>query len=317
MPTHLLPRNSSAHRIAAIALYRALLTQCCAFTALEAQQRNALQNIVRNRFKQARYEQSEHRLKLNFEAGYEAIDYLDAAVAGEEESKSYIVDLLERAPEKIKQSPPTVVPKHLQKQLDKRRKAETRASELAKEKKRVSIFDRPLPLEKLSGRRRVPVLYSAQKIPVLRFSKPQPENLSGYLAHRVRVRQKRHDTRHRLEEELDLARTEDRWDALMAEELDESRWVQEPAWSAAPGLARRDVNERLAEEKRKNRDMAEVMQGMVDRERALYDEERAGRKEAKRLSWLDVLKEWKREQRERKAAGKVAPGVKNEKISEV
>ncbi|KAK5121016.1 hypothetical protein LTR85_005800 [Meristemomyces frigidus] len=310
MPTHLLPRNSGAHRIAAIALYRALLTQCRALPRVERYQRDELQNIVRNRFKQARHEQSPRRLVLNFEAGYEAVDYLDVAVAGDEESRRYIIKLLEQAPEKVKQAPPVVLPKILQKEVKKQQRRAA-AEEFDKTgQKKLSLFDRPLPLEKLSGKRHVPVLYSAQKIPVLRLKKPQPEKLSGYLAHRLRLRQKRHDMRHRLEDELDIARSEDRWDGfvskLAAVESPSSEDAasygggerKEPAWSAAVSLARKEVTGRLEEEKRKNGEMAVLMQGVVDREREVYEREKVEKEEARKGRWLAKLREWKREKRE-------------------
>jgi len=309
MPRHLLPRNSGAHRIAAIALYCALLTQCRALSAVQQRQRDELQNIVRNRFKQARYEQSVKRLRIHFEAGYEAIDHLDAAVAGDEGSRGYIVELLDRAPERVKQAPPVVLPKKLQRGVEKRQKREDR--EKGQPMQKLSLFDRPLPLEKLSGRRHVPVLFSAQKIPVLRLTKPQPENLSGYLAHRQRVRQKRHDTRHRLDDELEIARSEDRWDSLVAAELPEGERTVEPAWSAAVSLAKKELGEKLEQEKRKNREMGVKMQGVVDRERELSEKEKGERRRAKRERWLAKLKEWREPKKLEAAAKEESAGHKH------
>lgn len=306
MPRHVLPRTSGAHRVAAIALFRALLIQCRALPSLEEQHRDALQNVVRNRFKQARHEQSARRLKLNFEAGYEAIDHLDAAVAGDEERRRYIVTLLERAPEQAKQPPPVILPKKLERELKKIRAKDAGETESVQ---KPSLFDRPLPLEKLSGRRHVPVLYNAQKIPVLRLKKPQPENLSGYLAHRLRLRQKRHDTRHKLDDELEIARSEDRWDGLVAGATGREGYTFEPAWSAGVGMARREVNEKLDEERRKNREMAVKMQGVIDRERELYEKEKVERSEAKKQRWLDKLKDWKMEKR--RDASAVRDGVQH------
>ncbi|KAK3672302.1 hypothetical protein LTR78_007842 [Recurvomyces mirabilis] len=265
-----LPRNSKPHRIAAIALYRTLLLQCRAFPAAATYQRIELQNIVRNRFWQARHENSTRRLRLLFEAGYEGIDHLDAAVAGEEESKSRILDLLERAPAKVKQPRPG---EHVQPLVPTQRPSD-----------RLSLLDRPVPLEQLKGKRHVPVLFNAQGIPVLRIKKPQPEGLSGYINHRLQLKQKRHDTRHRLEEELELARAEDTWDEILLEctaaRLDgTTERVREQGWSHALAMAKKEVNEKLSEERRKNQVMAEKMQAVVDREQALYDEEKADRKQ--------------------------------------
>ena len=79
MPSFLVPRHVSAHRISAIALYRALLHQSRA-VPLPAQSQKELQNVVRNRCKQSIHLHSYQRLKLAFQEGYEALDHLDAAV---------------------------------------------------------------------------------------------------------------------------------------------------------------------------------------------------------------------------------------------
>ncbi|KAK5115997.1 hypothetical protein LTR62_000453 [Meristemomyces frigidus] len=286
-----LPRNSTPHRVAAIALYRALLSQCRVIPTA-VQQRNELQNIVRNRFRQASHEQSKRRLILLFEAGYEAIDHLDAAVAGEEESRSYILDLLAKAPNKVKQSPPPAKPKAQPVQRLERPAGSP------------SLLDRPLPLEQLSGRRHVPVLFNAHGIPILRLKKPQPESLSGYINHRIQKKQKRHDTRHRLETELEFARAEDTWDHLIASHIPLGRSSRtssegggkEDTWSYAPAMARREINDKLQDERNRNQAMGVKMQAVVDREQALFDVEKAARQnrgpklqktEVKDLSDLD------------------------------
>lgn len=330
MPTHRLPRNSAPHRHAAIALYRALLTQCRALSSIQHGQREAIQNIIRNRFKQARHEQSLHRLSRNFHAGYTAIDRLDAAVAGVEECRSYILSLLARAPSQVKQPPRTILPKHLQREAEKRRKAIAALNDPPPEK--LDIFDRPLPKEKLSGRRHVPVLYNAQKIPVLRFTKPQPQALSGYIAHRARKTQRRHDVRHRLEEELEMARWEDEWDSITAPYLREAEaekregkasrqakqqsddgitetasvdprsragWRDDagPAWTHALRFAKRELSERMNADKERNGEMARRMQGVVDRERALYEQEREEARRRRREMLTERVRVRRREER--------------------
>ncbi|KAI7330113.1 hypothetical protein KC315_g5843 [Hortaea werneckii] len=304
MPTNFSPRKSGAHRVAAIALCRALLSQCRALPALEAEQRNALQNIVRNRFKQARYEQSTARLKRHFETGYHAIDRLDAAVAGDDASRTYILSALDQAPDKLKREPRTFLPKKLRQEQEKKQKAAARATEPATPKP--SIFDRPLPKEQLSGRRHVPVLFNAQKMPVLRFKKPQPENLSGYIAHRARKTQRRHNTRHRIEDELEIAKAEDEWDRIIAPHLSAkpqqggqvSRKLKkedaEPRWDSAVRLAKKEISDKLGAEKERNREMRDKMQGIFDRERELRDKEKADGLREKKKAWRARTMEKKR-----------------------
>jgi hypothetical protein len=275
MPQSLIPRRSGRHRIAAIALYRALLLQCRAIT-LPRIQRDELQNIVRNRFHDARHNTSPRQLTTSFEAGYEAIDHLDAAVAGNEENKSYIVSLLERAPLRVKQPKPSA------------QAPDKPASPIANPdtQPKLSIFDRPLTLEKLSGKRHVPVLFSANRIPVLRVKKPQPESLSGYIRARIEQRQGWHDRRHRLLEEVDLASHEDTWDEIIAKTAgpvpQDTRavgWAKEPRWRDVPSDGLGEVLRMILEEKKKNMVMAEKMQNVVDREQHLFDMEKAERKE--------------------------------------
>ncbi|KAK5130224.1 hypothetical protein LTR08_002309 [Meristemomyces frigidus] len=292
-------RTSTPHRLAALALFRALLAQTRALQPLGPQAQHALQNIIRTRFKQARHEQSAARLQREFEAGYAALDHVDAAVAGCEERLSFIAALVARAPQGVKQTPPTVLPKHLEIEAQKRRAADARSVNRAAQGAPRDLFSRPFPLHSLAGKRRVPVLYSAQKIPVLRLAKPQPQALSGYLAHRLRVRQKRHDVRHRLESEVELARAEDVWCGLVGK-LGAAAGgaggvgVGEGTWAAAPLAARRDVARRLEEEKRRNGVVAGRMQGVVDRERALYEAEKAQREAARRGLWVLRMKGWAR-----------------------
>lgn len=300
MPAFSLPRDSGAHRVAAVALYRALLGQCRALQLVEAQQTNELQNIVRNRFRQARHEHSTRRLRLAFEAGYEAIDHLDAAVAGSQESTQYILELLSKVPEKAKQPPPITLSKDVVKELKKR--IHERPAPIEGTTKAPSILERPLPLEQLSGRRHVPKLFNAQGIPVLRIKKPQPENLSGYINHRLQKKQKRHDTRHRLDDELELARAEDRWDNIVREYTDgvdgsgtatagarDDGRRGNNSWSYEVAMARREVNVKLEEERQKNAEMAAKMQAVVDQETELYEREKAERKEAKKRRYEDAL----------------------------
>lgn len=149
------------------------------------------------------------------------------------------------------------------------------------------LLSRPHPLRELSGKRHVPVLFSASKIPVLRIKKPQPPNLSGFIKHRIQQRQRRHDRRHWLEEQVEFAQYEDLWDEILEKEIGaETRRVRrmEPTWAEEFQIAKNEVEFKIRDEGRKNAAMAVKMQEIVDRERAMFEKERAARKEAKRLA---------------------------------
>lgn len=290
MPAFLVPRRSGPHRVAAIALFRALLSQCKTLT-LDNSRSVALQNLVRNRFKQARHDHSIRRLRLSFEAGYEAIDRLDAAVAGKQDDYDYVLDLLEMAPDKVKQAPVFAASGPIRQSIRKPDLLVLGKYEAPALPGR-SLFARPLPLESLSGKRHIPRLFNASGIPVLRVGKPQPKQLSGFLNSRIKQRQARHDLRARLEGELGIANAEDAWESTMVQEYGISVSgmpvvSREPSWTAALTRARWAVNNALNDEKRKNKDMAEMMQGVVDRETDLAHSEKAGKQTAKWKKWLE------------------------------
>ncbi|KXS98056.1 hypothetical protein AC578_8772 [Pseudocercospora eumusae] len=104
MPTFVVPHRSGAHRVAAIALYRSLLTQCKRIP-LPAVHGEELYNLVKNRFRTFRHNTSHRQLKVAFEAGYAAVDYLDAAITGDAKAKDYMLALLKRAPRNAKIDP--------------------------------------------------------------------------------------------------------------------------------------------------------------------------------------------------------------------
>ena len=285
MPTLVLPWNHTPHRLAVFALYRALLSQIRRLPSTSPEQRDALQNIVRNRFIQSKHSISHRRLRVSFEAGYEAIDHLDAAVGGDEGSQKYILELLERTPAKVKEPKPAPLVSRKKKNI----KAEDDDSDANIEQPKLSLFDRPIPLEKLSGKRHVPVLFSANHIPVLRIKKPQPESLSRFIRQRIKQRQAWHDDRHRLTGELRIASYEDEWDILMSEDpemtVEEAMMAsesgEEPDWEDAIIDAAAEVQAKLDAESAKYKVMAERMQGVVDREQAMYDQEKRERRKKK------------------------------------
>lgn len=298
MPSFLVPRHVSAHRIAAIALYRCLLRQSRA-TPLQTSQQDEIQNIVRNRFKQTQHLHSYARLKVAFQAGYEAIDHLDASAAGNEESTAYIASLLARAKPKVKAAPPLTAT------APKIREASAKASrqETAAYKPSDAIFARPRPLASLSGKRHVPVLFSANSIPVLRIKKPQSEALSGFLKSRITQRHKRWDHRHWLDEQIVLAKHEDEWDDLVSGHGDVESEDARLSWAQEFMAAKQVVRNAIAQEGKKNLAMAEKMQAVVDREQALFNAESDEKKAKKRAEKLARANAWRAGEESRQGVG--------------
>jgi hypothetical protein len=295
----------SAHRTSAIALYRALLQQTRA-VPLPLQSQQELQNIVRNRCKQAIHLHSYQRLKLAFQAGYEAIDHLDAAVAGDEESTRFIAGLLARAPASVKADPPAVSPLK-SKTRGSKSEATTATTSLAQALKPSSeLLSRPHPFAQLSGKRQIPVLFNANHIPILRIKKPQPENLSGFIKHRIKQRQRRHDRRHWLVEQIEFAQYEDLWDEIVERQTglgDHLGGRDEPTWAEEFEISKAEVDQAIWGEGKKNADMAARMQGVVDREREAFEKERRERREAKRVERVERIEKRNARDDEREEAG--------------
>ena len=73
------------------------------------------------------------------------------------------------------------------------------------------------PFTNLSGRRHVPVLVNANRVPMLRIKKPQPPFLSRIIRDTANTRERRIVTADRLVSELPTAEDEDQWDEILHE----------------------------------------------------------------------------------------------------
>ena len=86
---------------------------------------------------------------------------------------------------------------------------------------------------------------------------------------------------------------EDEWDDLIEEDTGQSltdvfrHETREPPWAHAVKHAIWDLQAKFDEEREKNQIVAEKMQGVVDREKELFEKERAERREIKRRQRLE------------------------------
>ncbi|KAG9954809.1 hypothetical protein KCU85_g33, partial [Aureobasidium melanogenum] len=269
MPAFLAPHKSGVHRVTAIALYRALLTKCRA--APPPLRPSILQAVVKNSFARNKHVTSHHVLRNAFAGGYEALNHLDAAIAGDKSKISHLKSLLSRLPAKLK----TTIP---------RKPAPIPAAKpTATQGTALSL--RPRPAFSLPSRRRIPVLVSANKIPILRFTKPQPAALSHYLKSRLVDRQKRQDRKTALEAQMQIARGEDDWDRILLAQgiADEGGNVKrgKVLWTKEVYDSLGYTMNAIEAEGTKNREMAEKMVAIIDRERELAEIERKERKRLK------------------------------------
>ncbi|KAF2706727.1 hypothetical protein K504DRAFT_412216, partial [Pleomassaria siparia CBS 279.74] len=258
MPRFLVPKRSTAHRVAAIALYKALLSRC-SFTALPDEDRRLLRNAIQNKFRKHKKLQSPDQLRLAFRAGYETLDHLDASTVGNVTSTGILKSLIASLPCCLTRTHsagrPLPRPPHPSKKL---------LACLPPERAVLNVR----PYTKVSQPRHIPILCSANGIPFLRLKKPQPASLSRILRQKEALRIKSFDSRNLLKNYwFPIAENEDQWDAMMDELADEQggdgQWVD--AILHAEKLNKRAYDTKLATD----RLMALKMQSIVERETEL------------------------------------------------
>ncbi|PVI08581.1 hypothetical protein DM02DRAFT_6491 [Periconia macrospinosa] len=223
MPRYIQPKQRSEHRIAAIALYRALLSRCSS-SPLPAEDRTSLRNVVRNKFRRNRKIQSTYQLGLVFHAGYETLSHLDASIAGNSASIDALRSLIPSLPQGIKRTfslPPKPAPQP----------ARNEFTCLPQDRAVLNVR----PHANVSGPRHVPILASANGIPFLRLGKPQSPALSRVLRQKLQSRTKRFHEKTLLSNYWSpIARQEDAWDDILetncgvADDIDTGvRWIDQ------------------------------------------------------------------------------------------
>ncbi|KAL4743703.1 hypothetical protein BDV11DRAFT_178088 [Aspergillus similis] len=273
------PKKSSAHRIACLALYRALLLRCRDLQRGRPELVSP-QAHVRERFRKYKNLQSPSQTANALKAGYEALDLVDSAALGNENDTGLVWRILAKAQSTKEQKRESQnVLSHIRpvKQPNKKqiRAEENRRFQEATAQRHPdapSILERPRPV--VSGKRRVPVLVNASGIPFLRIKKPQPQSLSRMIRRKLAERQKLVERRERLEPEILFGEDEDQWD-----ELTNGRGEGEERWSSAPRAAFDEVYRRIGEDNRRKQALARSMWEIVLAERKLAEEEQKAEEE--------------------------------------
>ncbi|KAJ4367318.1 hypothetical protein N0V83_006899 [Neocucurbitaria cava] len=259
MPRFLQPKKSTQHRVAAIALYRALLSRCSSVALLD-NDRVSLRNAIRNKFRKNRKIQSPYQLGLSFKAGYETLDRLDASATNDTANAGVLSRLIANLPRGLTRSPP-LRPHRLPSSTDPPKE---RLACLPPERAVLNVR----PYAKTSGPRHVPVLASANGVPFLRLTKPQPRALSRILRQRLERKQYIFDTRiFLLNWWMPLCQQEDEWDELMTRQLmhreDRVKWVD------AVQLSEQENLQAYEKDLEKDRVVIRKMQRIVDLETEL------------------------------------------------
>ncbi|KAL1792064.1 hypothetical protein ACET3X_009815 [Alternaria dauci] len=258
MPRFLQPKNSTQHRVAAIALYRALLSRCSS-APLPDDERVSLRNAIRNKFRRNRKIQSPYQLGLSFKAGYQTLDHLDASATGDATSTNTLTRLITQLPCGLTRTPTTnprreTPPNPLRERL----------ARLPPEKAVLNVR----PYTQTSGPRHVPVLASANGVPFLRLTKPQPPALSHILHQRLEHKTELFDTKILLDNWwLPICQQEEKWDVLVNEQLKNREDTVK--WTDAIRQSQRENQEAYEKDLRKDRDLTRKMQKIVDMETEL------------------------------------------------
>ncbi|KAF2691337.1 hypothetical protein K458DRAFT_287291 [Lentithecium fluviatile CBS 122367] len=210
MPRFLQPKKSTQHRVAAIALYRALLSRCTS-TPLPDKDRNSLRNAICNKFRQNRKIQSPRQLGLVFRAGYETLERLATSTTSPKHPTSSLTTLISSLPPRLTRPRPIRLPRP------------PSAPSTTKHPLAVLPPDRAVlnvrPYAKTSGPRHVPILAAANGIPFLRLTKPQPPALSRVLRQKLDRKIERFHLRTLLLNYwVPIGRQEDEWDAILERE---------------------------------------------------------------------------------------------------
>lgn len=174
------------------------------------------------------------------------------------------------------------------------------------------------PYAKVNGPRQVPILSSANGVPFLRLTKPQPANLSRVLRQKLDRRLERFHERVILSHyEMPLATQEDQWDEMLRRELGLVEGHGEARWADAVALAQRENVKWYEQEMAKDRLTAAKMQKIVDQETALAIQEgrpiARGRKERQKAGFGDSAKAKAKAKAKKKAQAKAIPKPKKRK----
>ncbi|GLA61212.1 hypothetical protein AtubIFM54640_001727 [Aspergillus tubingensis] len=271
------PRQSSAHRFATLALYRALLRQCAKLPHSPSELA-ACKPYIQNRFNRYKTLQSPSQTANSLRAGYEALDLLYSASQGDQNGVQRIRKLISESEAAKRQKSEwhreraKVIPvkpvsrKELKKEANKRYRVLT----AKRHPDASSILARPRPV--VNGKRRVPVLVNARGFPFLLIKKPQPKFLSAVLDSKLKRRWKRMERLKRLESELPMARDEDEWDLLTGHKEDAK-------WAGPVRVSLKEVQGQISEGDRRTKELAQAMWKVVLEERKLAEQEEKQRVE--------------------------------------
>lgn len=189
----------------------------------------------------------------------QTLDRLDGSAAGDIASSGILTRMISQIPAGLTRTPPIKLARQAPPEPLKERLAC-----LPPEQAVLNVR----PYAKVSGPRHVPVLASANGVPFLRLTKPQPPALSRVLRQRIQQKINLFDVKVLLANWwLPICKQEDKWDALIDAQLTERD--DTVRWTDAVRIAERENHEAYERDNAKDRDLTRKMQGIVDLETRL------------------------------------------------
>jgi hypothetical protein len=167
---------------------------------------------------------------------------------------------------------------------------------------------RPLPREKLTGRRQIPILAHATGVPFLRFKKPQSPFLSRVLRNKLEQKHRLFQSIKQLDgDQLKLAAWEDGWDECVRQQLerdggDSEAWAKREAseesgaWTNEVADAREDVWGRIVQWTVNAKAKAQKMMEIVNKEKELRRQEIEIQNQERRARYAKLLEKKKKEE---------------------
>ncbi|EFQ31406.1 hypothetical protein CGRA01v4_10971 [Colletotrichum graminicola] len=236
MPSQFIPARSSRHRVACIALYRALIREARAIPLPDDVLRKGTQNpiprLVQKAFARNRTEASYRIVFSALGTGYNFLNLFKAAQTPDSKEHSQIIAHLRD--------------KKLRDAKSEAGKPPPRPPRPAKPKwppllQKVSEEDEPpayvsprfpVPREHLTGTRHVPyVAVTSEGISFLRQKKPQDPSVGLYVRRKTRIKRRAMDLMlGSSREDMPWAAQEDRWEEIVKQEMLEAR--RRETWEA-------------------------------------------------------------------------------------
>lgn len=192
---------------------------------------------------------------------------LDGCIAGDDEKRSEVLNILSRTPQSLKATPPRYA----------RRPNPKPAKHPALNPNSDQILSTPRPF--IGGKKRMPIYATTNNIPFLRLGRKHPHNHAAYLRALIKFYFHRTELRVQLEEVETLAKLEDMWDIEMqtlAEPQVPPHFNYAASWSCTIRQGITYISDQLTRRQEKTADLAHRMQDLVARAKAEAAEEAEG-----------------------------------------